>query len=124
MASRLDFVMHGGNSEQVHTAQGQFTLEYEENSSEIDMEDLRRRQTVHTWLKPIDMENEQYHLKRIRKRCPPGTMPGRWLLDHMMFKEWFDPQFTALPTLLWLHGHPGAGKCILIDNIVPRDPVH
>ena len=124
MASRLDFVVHGGNIEQTHTVQRQFALEYDEKSSEIDTEELRRRQTVYTWLKPIDMENEQYHLKRIRKRCPPGTMPGRWLLDHMTFKEWFDPQFTALPTLLWLHGQPGAGKYILIDNIMSSAPVY
>jgi hypothetical protein len=111
MASRLDLIVHGGNVEQIHPAQSQLALEYEQNLIGIDEEDLKRRQTVYTWLKPIDMENEQYHLKGIRNRCSLGTMPGRWLLDHMTFKEWFDPQFTALPTLLWLHGHPGAGKC-------------
>ena len=118
MASRLDLIVHGSNFEQIHTAQSQSTLEYEQNPIGIDDEDLKRRQTIYTWLKPIDMENEQYHLKSIRNRCSPGAMPGRWLLDHMTFKEWFDPQFTTLPTLLWLHGHPGAGKCILTDHIV------
>jgi hypothetical protein len=115
MASRLDAIVHGGNFEQTPKAQGQLTLEYEQNPIRMDGE---QRKTVYTWLKPIDMENEQYHLKEIRNRCSLGAMPGRWLLDHMTFKEWFDPQFTALPTLLWLHGNPGVGKCILTDHVV------
>ena len=121
MASRLDSIVHGDNLKEIPMVESQFTLE--EKSSDIDEEDLRREQTVYTWLKPVDMENEQYHFKHIRKRCSPGPTPGRWLLEHMTFKEWFDPQFTTLPTLLWLHGHPGAGKCTLTDHIVLCAPV-
>ncbi|PQE07968.1 zinc finger protein [Rutstroemia sp. NJR-2017a WRK4] len=118
MASRLDAIVHGGNFEQTHKAQGQFsefTFEYEQSPIRMDDE---RRKTVYTWLKPADMENEQYYLKEIRNRCSLGAIPGGWLLDHMTFKEWFDPQFTALPTLLWLHGHPGVGKSVLASLVI------
>ncbi|OCK76290.1 hypothetical protein K432DRAFT_306677 [Lepidopterella palustris CBS 459.81] len=118
MEFRLDIIVHGGNVSQFNTAQNLPTLDYKQNTTEMDDEDLKRRQTVYTWLKPIDMDNEQYHFKQIRARCPPGTMPGRWLLDHITFREWFDPQFTALPTLLWLHGNPGAGKTVLASMVV------
>jgi hypothetical protein len=117
MASRLDVIVHGGNVSHINTATSLLTLVYEQNPTKMEVEDLKRRQTVYTWLKPIDMDSEQYHLNKIRGRRPPGTMPGRWLLDHMTFKEWFDPQFTMLPTLLWLYGAPGAGTCI-VTNVI------
>lgn len=84
-------------------------MEGEQTRTEMDNEDLKRRQAVYTWLKFIDMENEQYHFAKIRAQYPST---GQWLIDHTTFKEWFDPRFTTLPTLLWLHGNPGAGKYI------------
>jgi hypothetical protein len=117
MAARLDLIAYGGNVPQYNTVQNLPTPEREEKRTEIDEEGLKRSKTVYTWLKPIDMESEQYHFQQIRARWPPGTAPGRWLLDNMTFREWFDPQFTALPTLLWLHGNPGAGMCIISELI-------
>jgi hypothetical protein len=114
MASRLDLVIHRGTVLQFNDFQNSCAMEDEKTSSEMDMEDLKRRQAIYTWLKAIDMENEQYHFANIRSQYPDT---GRWLLEHMTFKEWFDPQFTTLPTLLWLHGKPGAGKYIFMKVI-------
>jgi hypothetical protein len=106
MASRLDLVIHRGTDLQFSTFQSSCDMEDEQTRTEIENEDLKRRQAVYTWLKSIDMEYEQYYFAKIRAQYPST---GRWLLDHTTFKEWFDPQFTTLPTLLWLHGNPGAG---------------
>jgi hypothetical protein len=59
-ASRLDLIVHGGNIERISIAQSQSPLEYEQTPMEMDEEDLKRRKTIYTWLKPNDMENEQY----------------------------------------------------------------
>ena len=109
MGCRLDLVIHRGTVLQFSDFQNSCAMEDEKTRSEIDMEDLKRRQAIYTWLKAIEMENEQHHFATIRSQYPNT---GRWLLEHTTFKEWFDPQFTTLPTLLWLHGKPGAGKYI------------
>ena len=106
MASRLDLVTRRATIVQFNTLQNTSAMEDERIRTELENEDLMRRQAVFTWSKPIEMDSEQYHLEKIRAQYP-GT--GRWLLDHQTFKEWFDPQLTTLPTLLWLHGNPGAG---------------
>ena len=103
----MDLVIHRGTALQYSNFQNSCAMEDEKACTEIDNEDLKRRQAIYTWLKAIDMENEQHRFSEIRSRYPDT---GHWLLDHTTFKEWFDPQFTTLPTLLWLHGKPGAGK--------------
>jgi hypothetical protein len=120
MASRLDLVMHRGTSLQFRAFQNSCAMEDEQARTEMDNEDLKRRQAVYTWLKSIDMENEQYHLAKTQAQYPST---GRWLFDHTTFKKWFDPQFTTLTTLLWLHGNPGAGthiftRAITVSNYV------
>jgi hypothetical protein len=109
MASRLDLVIHRGTILQFRAFHNSCAIEDEQARTEMDNEDLKRRQAVYTWLKSIDMENEQYHFAKIQAQYPST---GRWLFDHTTFKEWFDPQSTTLRTLLWLHGNTGAGKHI------------
>lgn len=111
MASRLDLIIHRGTLLQFSNFQNSCAIEDEKTRFEIDMEDLKRRQAMYTWLKAIDMENEQHKFAKIRSQYPNT---GRWLLEHTTFKEWFDPQFTTLPTLLWLHGRPGAGEYLFM----------
>jgi hypothetical protein len=106
MTSRLDLVIRRGTASNFNIFQNSCAREEEQIINETDNEDLKRRQVVDTWLKSVDVENQQYYFANIRAQYP-GT--GQWLLDHTTFKEWFDPQFAAVPTL-WLHGNPGAGK--------------
>lgn len=120
MASRYDLTVHGSHLLQFNTVPDVSDLSRENDLTEIDHEDSKRKKAVYAWLKPIEMENEQYHLKQARAWYPPGISSGQWLLDHMTFKEWFDPRFTALPTLLWLHGKPGAGKSVLSSMVVEQ----
>lgn len=109
MANRLDLVVHRGTALQFATFQNSNAME-DRVRTEMENEDLKRKQAIYTWLKSVDMENEQYHFAKIRIQYPST---GRWLFDHTTFNEWFDPQFPTLPPLLWLHGNPGAGKHIL-----------
>lgn len=110
MATRLELLEQRGSMLQRDSGLDISTLLINDNSFlDVGEEDLKRKQTVHIWLRPIDMETEQYHHRETRSRCPAGIRPGQWLLDLMTFKEWFDPRYTAPPTLLWLHGNPGAG---------------
>ncbi|KAL2064449.1 hypothetical protein VTL71DRAFT_4943 [Oculimacula yallundae] len=118
MEARLDLITHGGNMTQIDTVLEKSPLIDDPGPSEADPEGLRRAQTVYIWLKCVDMESDQDHFRRIRSHCPPDTSPGQWLLVHTTFKEWFDPQFTALPTLLWLHGNPGVGKSVLASVVI------
>jgi hypothetical protein len=73
---------------------------------EVNNEDLRRQKDVYAWLKPTNMDNDQYVLKNLRARYP---RTGQWLLKNEIFEKWLDPKFPTLPTLLWLNGQPGAG---------------
>jgi hypothetical protein len=76
--------------------------------TEMKVEDLRRFQAVYNWLRATNVEADQYHFSKIRADNPSI---GRWLLDNLLFKEWFDPEFPTIPPLLWLNGIPGAGCC-------------
>jgi hypothetical protein len=69
-------------------------------------EDLRRSEAVYDWLRATNIDTDHYRFSETRKGNP-GT--GRWLLENPTFKKWFDPQFPAIPPLLWLNGIPGAG---------------
>lgn len=75
--------------------------------AEIEAEDMNRFREVYKWLKPANVETDQYQYLKLRADYP-GT--GRWLLDNQNFKDWFSPQFPTIPPLLWLNGMPGAGK--------------
>lgn len=83
--------------------------------AEMKNEDLRRLQAVYNWLSATNVETQQDYLSSTRADYP-GT--GRWLLDNVSFKEWFNPQFPKVPPLLWLNGIPGAGKTILASLVV------
>jgi hypothetical protein len=83
------------------------TLEEQRHEVEVNNEELRREKDVYAWLKPTNMDNDQYYLKRLRAQYP---RTGRWLMENETFKKWLDPKFPTLPTLLWLNGQPGAGK--------------
>jgi hypothetical protein len=74
--------------------------------TEMKDEDLKRYQAVYNWLRATNMDTDHYRFSEIRKGNP-GT--GKLLLENQTFKKWFDPQFPAIPPLLWLNGIPGAG---------------
>ncbi|QDS73385.1 hypothetical protein FKW77_007459 [Venturia effusa] len=118
MASRLELIEHGGADPQRDIVSDLSTLQVGNSLIEADDEALRRRQILHTWLRPIDMETEQFHYRETWSKYSAGLKPGKWLLDHITFKEWFDPRYTAPPTLLWLHGDPGVGKSILASIVI------
>ncbi|KAL1595313.1 hypothetical protein SLS60_010004 [Paraconiothyrium brasiliense] len=117
MASRFDLISSRASVSEFDSFLHVSALEEEQNLAAMDRENLGRRQAVHAWLKPTEMENEQDHLARIRAAYP-GTC--RWLLDNETFKEWFDPKWltTTSPTLLWLNGKPGSGKTVLASLVV------
>jgi hypothetical protein len=108
MASRLDLVSGRASVSQFDVFLNASMREDEQLLAMLESENLNRRQAVHAWLKPTDMETEQNFLVRIRAAYPDTC---RWLLNDRTFKEWFDPQCTTttLPKLLWLNGKPGAG---------------
>lgn len=70
-------------------------------------QDLRRLLDVHNWLRASNVEIDQGNHQKARAEYP-GT--GRWLLNAAAFRDWFNPQFPAIPPLLWVNGIPGAGK--------------
>jgi hypothetical protein len=109
MASRLDLIVSRASVAQFDSFLNASALENERLLAIVDGENLSRKQAVHAWLKPTDMENEQYFLARVRAECP-GTC--RWLLSDETFKRWFDPECTdtAVPKLLWVNGKPGSGE--------------
>lgn len=108
MASRLDLLANSVNILDFNRSQDSFVAEDEHRRTEMEIEDLSRRQAIYPWLKSIDMESEQHHFERIRRQHPST---GSWLLENATFKEWFDPQGDTPSVLLWLHGNPGVGKC-------------
>ncbi|PVH75487.1 hypothetical protein DL98DRAFT_466362 [Cadophora sp. DSE1049] len=115
MANRLDLMTHRGTASQFATFQFSGAMEEEEIRTKLENEDLKRKQAIYTWLKAVNMQNEQDYFAKIRKEYPST---GHWLLGQTAFNEWFDPQFATLPPLLWLHGNPGAGKTILASMVV------
>ncbi len=110
MANRLDLVAHRGTALQSTTLQNSGAMEDIQIRTEMENEDLKRKQAIYTWLKSVDMQSQQYYFAKIQIQYPST---GRWLFDHATFKEWFDPRFPTLPPLLWLHGNPGVGEHIL-----------
>ena len=113
MVSRFDLISGGASVSQFESFLNTSALQDQQLLDTTEREDLSRRQAVHTWLKPTDMENEQDYLVSIRAGYPYTC---RWLLHDRTFKEWFHPQYTTLPTLLWLNGKPGAGKFTLTSR--------
>jgi hypothetical protein len=109
MASRLDLVSSRASVSRFDVFLNDTALQDERLLATMESENLGRRQAVHAWLKPTDMEKEQDYLERIRADYPNTC---HWLLDDRTFKDWFDPEYTTttLPKLLWLNGKPGAGK--------------
>jgi len=73
----------------------------------MDREDAHRLQVAFNWLRAPTIETDQHYFSEIRAEY---SNTGRWLLDKPAFKLWFDPQFPAIPPLLWLNGMPGAGN--------------
>ncbi|KAK8068838.1 hypothetical protein PG994_005454 [Apiospora phragmitis] len=85
--------------------------------SQLDEQTLRQIRDVHNWLRPTNVDIDQAALLEARADYP-GT--GQWLLENTLFKEWFDPQFPTIPTLLWINGIPGAGKTMLASLVVQK----
>lgn len=83
-----------------------YQTDYFRLESELNGEDLHRLWTVNNWLRAANVEDDQNRFSKTRAEYP-GT--GEWLLENKYFKEWFDPQYPAIPPLLWLNGIPGAG---------------
>ncbi|KAF2827401.1 hypothetical protein CC86DRAFT_290274 [Ophiobolus disseminans] len=117
MTSRLDLVNSRANLAQFDFHLHETALQDEQLLATIESENLGRKQAVHAWLKPTDMEKEQDYLERTRSDYPHTC---RWLLNDRTFKEWFDPQqtTTTLPKLLWMNGKPGSGKTVLASLVV------
>ncbi|CAI6290402.1 unnamed protein product [Periconia digitata] len=90
-----------------------------EQMSTLEDENLSRGQAVHAWLEPCEMENQQYHLDKIREENPETCC---WLWEKESFTEWFDPQYSAATssTLLWINGKPGAGKTVIASAVVDK----
>ncbi|KAK6082031.1 zinc finger protein [Seiridium cupressi] len=86
-------------------------------SHEFDEQNLRQIRDVYNWLRSTNVEIDQITFIKARADYP-GT--GQWLLENMLFKEWFDPRFPTIPPLLWLSGIPGAGKTILASFVVEK----
>ncbi|KAK8044966.1 hypothetical protein PG993_004990 [Apiospora rasikravindrae] len=80
-----------------------------------ESQEMQRLTDLKAWLNPPNIENDQYELSKIWKKCPGS---GRWLLENQSMKEWIDPLFPTIPPLLWMHGMPGAGKTVLASFIV------
>ncbi|KAL2679252.1 hypothetical protein Neosp_010019 [[Neocosmospora] mangrovei] len=91
--------------------------DYSSLDIELRKRDFRRRSLICDWLGATNPEADQDHLARIRVDHP-GT--GRWLFDNPSFREWFDPQYPAIPPLLWIKGSPGTGKSILASLVVEQ----
>jgi hypothetical protein len=89
----------------IHIEESQEEHQLEERRF-IHLEEQRRLHAVTNWLRPTDIEADQTRFRNIRKGYPTT---GAWLLQDLRFKEWFDPQYPAIPPLLWLNGMPGAG---------------
>lgn len=109
MASRFDLVSSRASVSRFDCFLNESTLKDAKFDDTLQSDNLGRGQTVRAWLKPTEMENEQYHLRKIRTTSPDSCC---WLLNDETFQDWFDPQGTTapLPRLLWLDGKPGAGK--------------
>jgi hypothetical protein len=109
MESRLNLVNSRATVSHFDSLFHVSAVQDEELFATMERENLSRRQAVHAWLKPTDMESKHDFLVRIRADYP-GTC--RWLLDDVTFKEWFGQQYAnmTLLKLLWINGKPGAGK--------------
>ncbi|KAH7308434.1 hypothetical protein B0I35DRAFT_464056 [Stachybotrys elegans] len=89
----------------------------QQEDSQFEEEDMRRSQVVTNWLRATNMSIDQDAFCNVRAEYP-GT--GQWLFNDVQFQEWFDPQYPAIPPLLWLNGIPGAGKTILASMVVEK----
>jgi hypothetical protein len=107
MARHRTLIESQATLSQIEDFQESRRIEDERFEAEMKNQDLHRSQAVYNWLRATSIDTDQYQLSKIRAEYP-GT--GRWLLDNPTFKEWFDPQFPAIPPVLWLNGIPGAGE--------------
>ncbi|KAJ3579076.1 hypothetical protein NPX13_g1491 [Xylaria arbuscula] len=84
-------------------------------NDQLSKQDLQRLRDVHNWLRATNIDIDQDNHEKARAEYP-GT--GRWLLNSTVFQDWFNPQFPAIPPLLWLNGIPGAGKTVLASLVI------
>ncbi|KAL7933255.1 hypothetical protein V8C35DRAFT_305329 [Trichoderma chlorosporum] len=103
------------NSSRIEELHNELENSRKTEDSGFEDEDLRRLQSVHSWLDATNVDTDQHDFSKIRAEYP-GT--GRWLLDSTTFIEWFHPQCLIIPPLLWISGKPGAGKTILASLVV------
>jgi hypothetical protein len=106
MKRHRELVESQASLSQIRAFQEARQKEDERYETEVSNEELRRKKDVYLWLKPVNMDNEQFNLNSLRAQYP---RTGQWLIKNEVFKKWLDPKFPTLPTLLWLNGQPGAG---------------
>ncbi|KAI0098179.1 putative zinc finger protein [Nemania sp. FL0031] len=82
---------------------------------QLDEQGLRRLRDVHYWLRATNADNDQDAHSKARADYPET---GQWLMRNTTFQDWFNPQYPAIPPLLWINGIPGAGKTILASVVV------
>jgi hypothetical protein len=98
---------------QIEESQQERRLEEMRFEASMEIEELQRLHAVSNWLKPTDVEADQTRFRKIRTAYPTT---GRWLLKDQRFIDWFNPQYPAIPPLLWLNGRPGAGTLLWCDS--------
>ncbi|OQE02907.1 hypothetical protein PENVUL_c037G03204, partial [Penicillium vulpinum] len=70
----------------------------------------KERGEILRWVSEIDTL-EQHRVTKYKRTA--GT--GEWVLRHQEFQSW---QSSDEPTILWLHGIPGAGKSVLVSRVI------
>jgi len=108
MSRHRSLIETQANISQIEEFQESRRIDNDRFETHMRNEELARSRALHSWLKPADVESDQYHFSKLRAEYP-GT--GKWLLKQKAFEEWFNPQYANVPPLLWLNGIPGAGKC-------------
>ncbi|KAI1147252.1 putative zinc finger protein [Nemania diffusa] len=115
IARHRSLIESQANPSQIEEVRGQSLASRKIQNDQLDEQDLQRIRDVNNWLRAPNVEVDQNNYTKARAEYPAT---GKWLLGTTLFKEWFDPQFAAIPPLLWLNGIPGAGKTILASLVV------
>jgi hypothetical protein len=99
---------------QIEESQAERRVEESRFRTLMQNEERNRLNAVSTWLNPTDVEADQTRFRKIRTEYPTT---GQWPLQDQRFEDWFNPQYPAIPPLLWLNGMPGAGMhCVSIPD--------
>ncbi|GAW19057.1 hypothetical protein ANO14919_085410 [Xylariales sp. No.14919] len=115
IAQRRSLIESQATPSQIEDARKGIQASRKIENDQLHEQNLQRIRDVHNWLRATNVEIDQDSHAKARAEYP-GT--GQWLLKTTLFKEWFNPQYTTIPPLLWLNGIPGAGKTILASLVV------